>query len=128
MGDHPNAALYRTAFAAFAAGDMDAFGGMLADDVVWHTIGGETIHGAEAVAASMSGLADVEFDLSLHDAVGNDEHVIGLVEAHITAGDKEISYRTAEIHHVDGDGKVTERWSFTDDTQAVADFFGSLGD
>ena len=127
MGDHPNAALYRAAFAAFAAGDMDAFGGMLADDVVWHTIGGETIHGAEAVASSMSGLADVEFDLSLHDTVGNDEHVIGLVEAHITAGDKEISYRTAEIHHVDGDGKVTERWSFTDDTQAVADFFGSLG-
>ena len=128
MGDHPNAALYRTAFAAFAAGDMDAFGGMLADDVVWHTIGGDTIHGAEAVASSMSGLADVEFDLSLHDTVGNDEHVIGLVEAHITAGDKEISYRTAEIHHVDGDGKVTERWSFTNDTQAVADFFGSLGD
>jgi ketosteroid isomerase-like protein len=75
----------------------------------------------------MSGLADVDFDLSLHDVVANDEHVIGLVEAHIRAGDREFSYRTAEIHHVDADGKITERWAFSDDTAAITEFFSSLG-
>ena len=127
MADHPNAALYRAAHAAFASGDLESFADALADDVVWNTIGGETMHGAEAVANSMSGLAGLEIDISLHDAIANDDHVIGLVEVHITAGDKEISYRTAEIHHVNAEGKVTERWAFSDDTQAISDFFASLG-
>jgi ketosteroid isomerase-like protein len=127
MGDHPNALAYRAAHAAFASGDLEAFGAMLAQDVVWNTIGGETMHGAEAVADSMSGLAGLEFDISLHDVVANDDHVVGLVEVHVTAGDRDIKYRTAEIHHVNAEGKVTERWSFSDDTQAITDFFGSIG-
>lgn len=127
MGDHPNVAKYKEAYEAFSNGDRDAFGRMLTDDVVWHTIGGETMHGAEAVASSMSGLENVDFELDLHDAVGNDEHVIGLVEAKVKVGDREFSYRTAEIHHVDADGRVTERWAFSDDTAAITDFFNSLG-
>lgn len=126
MGDHANAALLRTAFESFNAGDSDAFGAVLADDVVWHTIGGETMHGRDAVASSMSGMEGVEFEGKLHDVVGNDDHVIGLVEAHVKVGDDEISYRTAEIMHV-ADGKVTERWAFSDDTQAIIDFFSKLG-
>jgi ketosteroid isomerase-like protein len=127
MGDHPNAARYRATYNAFASGDLEAFRGMLAQDVVWNEIGGGIMHGAEAVAKSMSGLAGLEIEISLHDAVANDDHAIGLVDVHVTAGDKDIRYRTAEIHHVDADGKVTERWAFSDDTQAITDFFGSLG-
>ena len=126
MGDHPNAALLRGAFESFNAGDTEGFGALLADDVVWHTIGSETMHGREAVAGSMSGMEGLEFEGSLHDVVGNDEHVVGLVEAHVTAGDKEIRYRTAEILHVT-DGKVTERWAFSDDTAAITEFFSGLG-
>lgn len=127
MGDHPNAARYREAHSAFTSGDSEAFRDMLAPDVVWNTIGGETMHGAQAVADSMSGLAGLDFNVNLHDAIANDDHVIGLVEVHVTAGDKEIRYRTTEIHHVNSDGKVTERWSFSDDTQAITEFFASLG-
>lgn len=125
MADHPNAARFRAAFESFNAGDSDAFGAMLSEDVVWHTIGGETMHGRDAVASSMSGMEGVDFDTSLHDIVGNDEHVIGLVEAHVKVGDDELSYRTAEIMHVE-DGLVTERWAFSDDTQAIIDFFSKL--
>jgi len=127
MGDHPNAAKYRETHNAFTSGDLEAFSGMLAPDVVWNTIGGDAMHGAEAVADSMSGLAGLDFDVSLHDVVANDDHVVRLVDVHVTAGDKDIRYRTAEIHHVNADGKVTERWSFSDDTQAITDFFASLG-
>lgn len=127
MGDHPNATQYRAAFAAFASGDLDAFRSVLADDVVWTTIDGDTINGSEAVATSMSGLAGLDFEVSLHDVIANDDHVIGLVEVHVNAGGKEFSYQTAEILHVDGDGKFSERWAFTNDTQAITDFFASLG-
>lgn len=126
MGDHPNAAVFRAVFDAFSAGDSSGFAAMLADDVVWHEIGGETLHGAAAVTESMSGLADVEVDMSLHDVVGNDEHVIGLVEVTVKTDGGDFTYRTAEINHF-ANGKLTERWAFSDDTQAIVDFFSQAG-
>ena len=36
--------------------------------------------------------------------------------------DQEITYRTAEILHVEG-GKLKERWAFSDDTERVTTFF-----
>jgi len=127
MGDHPHAAAYRAAFNAFSDGDADAFAAHLADDVVWHQIGGEATHGAAAVAESMSGLASLDFNVELHDVVANGNHMVGLVTATINAGDKSITYRTAEIMHVNDDMKVTERWAFADDSAAVTEFFASLG-
>jgi ketosteroid isomerase-like protein len=127
MGDHPNATQYRAAFAAFTTGDLDTFRSMLADDVVWNTILGDTMNGAEAVATTMSGLAGSDFEIDLHDVVANDDHVIALLDVHVTDGDREINYQTAEILHVDDDGKITERWAFSNDAQAIAAFFASTG-
>jgi len=127
MGDHPHAAAYRAAFQAFNDGDADAFAAHLADDVVWHTIGGETMQGAAAVSESMSGLANLDFNVELHDVVANGDHLVGLVTATVNAGGNSITYRTAEIMHANEDGKVTERWAFADDSAAVANFFDSLG-
>ena len=127
MGDHPNAAAYRAAFAAFAEGDASAFQNHLADDVVWHTLVGETLNGSAAVAESMSGLAETDFSVDLHDVVANDGHLVGLVTANVTADGNSITYRTAEICHINEEGKISERWAFAEDTAAVADFFNSLG-
>ncbi len=128
MGDHPHTDIYRRITEAIEQGDVAAFGEVLADDVVWHQIGAPTLHGKEAVVATWEGFegVGVEFDTSVHDVLANDDHMIGLVEAHVKVGDKEITYRTAEIAHVK-DGKVTERWAFSDDTQAIIDFFADLG-
>ncbi len=126
MGEHPNVAAYRAAASAFSEGDAEAFGSMLAEDVDWHTIGGETISGREAVSGSMSGLEGVEFEVDVHDVVGNDEHLVALMEVRVKAGDQKLDYRTAEIMHV-SDGLVTERWAFSDDTQAIVEFFSRLG-
>jgi hypothetical protein len=49
------------------------------------------------------------------------------VTASVSAGGKSITYRVAEIMHVNEDTKVTERWAFSDDTAAIAEFFASLG-
>lgn len=125
MAEHPNATIYRQAMDGFMAGDETA-ADLLADDVVWHQIGGETLHGKQALLESMSQMEGIEFDVDVHDVVANDDHVVGLVTATIDAGDGPFTYRTAEIAHVE-DGKVTERWAFSDDTQAIIDFFAGLG-
>ena len=122
--DHPNATLVRQAYEAFNAGDIQSFAGSIADDVVWHQIGAPTLRGKQEMAESMPG-GDVDWNITadVHDVVANDEHAIALVEAHATRGDKTLDYRTAEIMHI-RDGKLVERWAFSDDTQKIIDFFG----
>ena len=68
------------------------------------------------------GAVDYEITAKIHDVVANDEHTISLVDATATRGGKTLSYRTAEIMHI-RDGKVTERWAFSDDTAAIVAFF-----
>ena len=49
-------------------------------------------------------------------------HAIGLIEVTAKRGDKTLTYRTAEVYHM-RDGKITERWTFSDDTEAIKRFF-----
>jgi limonene-1,2-epoxide hydrolase len=126
MDEHPNAALYRKVTEALSQGDTSGMAEVLADDVVWHQIGAPTLHGKDAVSATWEELSDgIEFDVNLHDVVANDNHLVALVEAHVKVGESEFTYKTAEIAHV-RDGKVTERWAFSDDTQAITDFFAQF--
>ena len=122
MPDHPNAIAARQAIDAMERGDMQAMADYVADDVVWHVIGStEPIRGKAALQAAMTG-ADYEITSHVHDVVANDDHTIVLAENTATRGDKTLTYRTAEITHI-RDGKVVERWAFSDDTQAINEFF-----
>lgn len=126
MDEHPNATLYRKAMEAMMSGDPSA-GDYFADDLVWWQIGTrDPVVGKENVMAALSGWEGVEFRAEIHDVLANDEHVVGLVEATVGSGDDAFTYRTAEIAHVK-DGKFTERWAFSDDTQRIIDFFGRFG-
>jgi ketosteroid isomerase-like protein len=126
MEEHPNVTAARAMFEAFDTQDVESIRANMAEDVVWHMIGGETVVGLQALAEMMAA-AEGEFriETEVHDIVGNDEHVIALVNATAIAGDQTFSYRTAEIAHVK-DGKVTERWAFSDDTEAINRFFGQF--
>jgi ketosteroid isomerase-like protein len=122
MEEHPNAALYRQAMEAFMSGDPAA-ADLVADDIVWWQIGSpEPLRGREAVLQSMADLEGLEFTVDVHDVTASDDHVVGLVEATINTDGDAFTYRTAEIAHVK-DGKITERWAFSDDTQAIIEFF-----
>ncbi|MGD2100886.1 MAG: nuclear transport factor 2 family protein [Acidimicrobiia bacterium] len=126
MADHPNVEVVRRLLDAFNSGDMEAGRALFADDVVWHTIGGPTLEGVGALEESMGGdSGDMSVTANVHDIIGNDEHVVALVEATATAGDETFEYRTAEILHV-SNGKVTERWAFSDDTQRITDWFSKF--
>ena len=125
MDEHPNAVLYRRAFEAFTRGDGSA-ADLIADDIVWWQIGSaEPVRGKAALLESMSRMEGLDFEVDLHDVTASDDHVVGLVRATVRAGDQQFTYRTAEIAHV-SDGKISERWAFSDDTQAINEFFGQL--
>ena len=125
MAEHPNAVLARQLNDAFMSGDMQAIEGLLADDVIWHEIGrAEPRLGKAALREAGPGSdgSDFEITATLHDVVANDDHAIALVDATVTRGGKTLSYRTAEIYHI-RDGKIAERWAFSDDTATISAFF-----
>ena len=124
MSEHANATLVRRMMVAMESGDMQAASDALADDVEWHEIGrAEARHGKAELRAAMTGSAtDYTITGSIHDVVANDDHVVGLVDATATRGGKTLSYRVAEIYHV-RNGKIVERWAFSDDTAAIVAFF-----
>jgi ketosteroid isomerase-like protein len=124
MAEHPNVTLVRAALDKLGGGDMSALADVIADDVVWYEIGNpEPVRGKAALAARMTGGGvDFEITATTHDVVGNDEHVIALVNATATRGDRTFHYRTAEIFHVRA-GRIVERWAFSDDTAAITAFF-----
>lgn len=122
MAEHPNATIFRKLMDDFNAGRMDAASERIADDVEWYVIGQkEPIRGKEGMAKSMADVgADIQYDL--HDVLGNDDHVVALGTATAKKGDKTLVYKTAEILHIKN-GKVTQRWAFSDDTAAITRFF-----
>ena len=124
MGEHPNAALVRQMTEAMSRGDMQAASDALAEDVEWHEIGrSEARHGKAGLWEAMTGGA-VEYTITgtIHDILANDDHVVGLFDATATRGGRTFRYRTAEIFHV-RNGRIVERWAFSDDTAAIAAFF-----
>ncbi|MEA2025744.1 MAG: nuclear transport factor 2 family protein [Chloroflexota bacterium] len=125
MAEHPYAAIVREGIDALNRQDHDGFGDMMADDIVWHMIGvPEPVRGKAAMTEGLGGgSSDFTITAELHDVTASDDHVVALVRAHATRGDEALDYDTAEIFHVKN-GKVVERWAFSDDTARIVDFFG----
>lgn len=124
MAEHDYVALVRQSIEELNRGDVAAAADRMAEDVVWHYIGGtEPVRGRAAMVEGLGGGSD-DFTITaeLHDVTVSDDHVIALVKAHATRGDQTLDYNTAEIYHVK-DGKVTERWAFSDDTARIVEFF-----
>lgn len=128
MSDHPNAALVRKMAEGFNSGDIEGMAEMVADDIEWHEIGrAEPIIGKEALAArfGMGGGTPPPYQITVetHDVIANDDHTVVLGNAHATRNDGQtFDYKVAEIYHMK-DGQITARWSVSDDTAAINEFF-----
>jgi len=123
MAEHPNAAMIRKSIEAMNVNDVAFLEDVIADDVVWHMIGvPEPARGKEAMRSMMGGDGGFEITVQLHDVTASDDHVVALVNAHAVRDGKTLDYNTAEIFHVT-DGKITERWAFSDDTARISEFF-----
>jgi ketosteroid isomerase-like protein len=113
---------------AFRAGDMMAGAELIADDIEWHEIGrDEPIRGKAALTERYNSPEAQAWNITAepHDLLANDEHALALATATATKPNGEtLVYRVVEIYHVN-DGKITARWAFSDDTEAINRFFGS---
>ena len=130
MADHPNAAILRASSDAIEQGgaDLPSMADVLDDDIVWHEIGrDEPLRGKQTLVDRFTQFSGegATITTETHDIVANDEHAIQLVTATATMGDQQLVYRTAEIYHMK-DGKITERWAFSDDTDRINKFFGGM--
>lgn len=125
MEEHPNVTAVRQWSEQMEAGNWEMMMEAVDDDIEWHEIGrDEPTRGKAALVERMQNTwDDVTFEAHPHDIVGNDEHVVQLVNVTARRGDESLEYRTAEIYHV-RDGKVTARWAFSDDTARIMEFFG----
>ena len=123
MSATENLAIAHAVADAFERGDMQRVDGLTADDIIWHEIGrSEPRVGKEALRAVGPGAVDYTITGKTHDILASDDHAITLIEATATRSGKTFTYRTAEIFHI-RDGKVAERWAFSDDTAAITAFF-----
>jgi ketosteroid isomerase-like protein len=126
MDNHPNTEVVRRYLESMVNQDMETGASLLADDIEWHEIGAsQPIRGKAALTERYLGAGKPEWEITggeTHDVIGGDDHVVALLSAHAVWGDKSIDYLVAEVYHVK-DGKITARWAFSDDTQAINDFF-----
>jgi len=123
MKEHPNAKLIREMIDDEVGSPAD----FVTDDVEWHFIGPiAPLHGKAAVEARYagdgSGRQIEQTGQTTHDVIANDEHGVALLETTFRKDDETFTYRTAEIYHL-RDGKISARWAFSDDTEAINRFF-----
>lgn len=124
MDEHPNAKLIRDMNDDPVRTEVD----FVTDDVEWHFIGPiAPLHSKAELearfAAGGSGPAYERVGQTTHDVLANDDHAIALLETTVRRGEETFTYRTAEIYHL-RDGKISARWAFSDDTDAINRFFG----
>jgi ketosteroid isomerase-like protein len=117
-------ATIRDALERAGRGEPGAIEGLLADDVEWHEIGrAEPIRGRDALIAHLSRDTGWHIVPFIHDVLASDDHVVALIKSHASRGEHTLNYKVVEIYHL-RDGKITARWAFSDDTEAIARFFG----
>jgi uncharacterized protein len=124
MAEHPNAELLRKGYAAFEARDMQTVGAILADDVVGHAPGNNSLSGdykgkdqVFAYFAKFMDLHEGTYRFEIHDLLANDEHGVLMVEEEWQKP-KRLRNRSVHIWHLEG-GKASEFWFFNEDQAAV---------
>ncbi len=129
MADHPNAALLRKGYEAFASGDMATLTELFAEDVVWHVPGNSQISGEHrgrdavfGVFAKVGQLTGGSFKIELHDVLANDEHAVSLTRGRASREGKQLEAVECTVYHIKG-GKVTEFWSFPEDQRVTDEFW-----
>ena len=129
MSENPDITVVRDSYDALAAGDLARAGSLLAEDVVFH------IPGRGALAGDHAGKDQVESYLEkLAEQVGDalrlepdafiagESRVVALLRARGERGGRVLDELGVHVFRVT-DGKISERWSFPQDTYVIDEFF-----
>lgn len=126
MTDHDlrNIAVVR----AMYAGD-EAERASIARDIVWHVPGHNPVSGdyhgydeyTQLMVSRMMPLG--RWDFTLEDVMVNGDYVMTTFRVQGERKGKTVDLRGGHLMRVTADGKVAEGWGFTDDQDALDDFF-----
>lgn len=124
MGEHPNVGLLRRGYSAFGVRDMKTVGEVLADDVVGHAPGRNSLSGDYVGKAQVFDyfakfiqLHEGTYRFDIHDLLADDEHGVLLVEEEWEKP-KRFKNRSVHIWHL-RTGQATEFWFFNEDQAGV---------
>ena len=126
---HPNEKLLRDADEAQKRGDMEAFTGAYADDVIVHIPGRSSfagVHKGKDQFVELFGRfmeRTPEFSFEPHAYLADDEHGIILQKSHYKRGNETLDSNDTFISHF-RDGKISEFWYLSEDSYAVDAFLG----
>ena len=126
---HPNEKVLRDADEAQARGDAEAFMGFYTDDVIIHISGKSSFAGvykgkdqfAEVFGRFMERAPEFTFDP--HAYLADDEHGVILQRSHYKRGDETADSNDTFVCHF-RDGKVSEFWYLSEDSDAIDAFLG----
>lgn len=130
MAEHPNAALVRTGYEAFARGDMATLSELFASDVLWHEAGkgfalAGDYKGQEAVFTMFARLLELtqgNFAIRLEDCIADDRQAVAVHTVTARRGLRTYTAREAVVFHL-LDGKVTDAWHTVPDVEAFDAFW-----
>jgi len=128
--EHPNAALVRSLFDAFARRDAGVIAAAIPEDAVWHFPGRRgALAGAhrrrEAILlflANVMAMTAGTFRLELHDVRASDGGAVALFRGRGARNGKTLDNPTCLRIDI-RDGKVTEVWEFVWDLEHVEEFW-----
>ncbi len=126
---HPNVEIMRKSDEAMAADDIEKFFSFFADDVVVHVGGSSALAGEYKGKEQMQQVFDRfmgavgDYSFENHAYLADDEHGVTLQKSHYKRGDETLDTNEAFVCHF-RDGKVSEFWFMSEDSQAVDAFLG----
>jgi ketosteroid isomerase-like protein len=111
---HPNEALLRREYEARAAGEDSGIADVLADDVVWHVPGRSVIAGeyrgrdeVMEYVRKRRELAAGTFEITVHDALANDEHGLVVATGRVSRNGEKSEWRAHGLYRF-SDGRIAE--------------------
>jgi ketosteroid isomerase-like protein len=127
---HPNEDLVREGYAAFGRGDVEALQSQFfAPDIRWHFPGQSPFAGHYSGLAEVLGWLGRSAEVSggtlrteLHDVIGNDDHVVALVNVRAEREGKTLNDNSVQVFHI-RDGKAAEVWTYPADVRAEDEFW-----
>ncbi len=129
MSEHPNAAIVRRGYDAFAAYDLEGIRDLFTDDAIFH-IGGRNpltgrYTGKDAVLGLLADLVSRSggtYKSEVHDILANDDHAAALTHETGQREGRTLDDNLVAVYHM-RDGKVSEGWFHPGDTYADDEFW-----
>jgi ketosteroid isomerase-like protein len=131
MSEHPNAALVRQAYQAFAAGDLPAIRARFAARASWHSAGRNWLvgdyHGPDAIIGFLQAVfaySEGTYTTDIHDILANDRRAVALQRSSARRSDgRSLSVDAAVVFDI-ADGAIERVRAWPYDLYAEDAFYG----